>query len=73
MSETPEQKEAADKLDEIVKETGSRVEREAGRRSRMGRLGSGWWMSFFPRGSKLDPPVGEPGLRAALKRDDEKS
>ena len=47
-------KEASDELNEMVKDAGSRVERQASRRSRYGSLGFGWWMSLFPRGSKLD-------------------
>jgi hypothetical protein len=66
MSETPEQKQASDKVDDMIDEAGWREERKASW-WRWGALGSRWYRW------KLDPPPGSRGLRDALHEDDEKS
>jgi len=66
MSESSEQKEAFDKVDDLVDEAGWREER---------KWFFGGWLGLrrWPFWSKTDPPAGGPGLRDALHGDDEKS
>ncbi len=73
MAESPEEKQALENLDEVTRQVAAGEEDKELVRERRYWSSLGWLRLLGLRRSKLDPPPGAPGLRDALRGDDEKS